>query len=135
MVPLHRNTSNVDRWHDALSIAPVRAFDCGRPVGFYLRGEGGNVVPRFMIDQKLGGTRQRQAGLHAASLNQPLGDCTDRRRGHQIAGRMIERLNRKRNRLLRAELPHTEIGNAGAHLDEAVKSSAFGPRARPSISV
>src|SRR5277367_1932270 len=55
----------------------------------------------------------------------------DRGRREDVAGRVIDRLDGKRLWPFDAKISHACLSNSGAHLDEAVKSPAAGPRAGP----
>ena len=87
------------------------------------------------LHQQLRRTRQRQARRTAASGVQALGQSPDRAGGHQIAGGVIQRLHRQRQRFIRLFPGHAGLGNPAAHLHQAVKATTITPWAAPAVGV
>src|SRR5262249_53423848 len=59
--------------------------------------------------------------------------AANRRGRGEVAGRVVERLDRQWHRLLAAAQAHPGIGNTGAHLHQAVEAATPRPWSRPAI--
>src|SRR5829696_2564261 len=55
--------------------------------------------------------------------------------GHQVPGRVVERLHRQGRRAVLSKTAHPLVGNAGAHLHEAVEPAPAAPWSRPAVGV
>jgi len=100
-----------------------------------LRGERRFTIVALMIEEKFRRACQRQARLGTRSLRQSPRESPDRRRRHQIARRVIDRLHRERRGLVGAQPLHSGIRDARAHLDEAVEAAPSRPGPRPPVRV
>ncbi len=88
-----------------------------------------------MAEQEFGGSCQRQPRTKTARVVQSGDQPTYRNRRKQIAGRVVERLNWKRDWGVRALPFLARSCNPGAELDKTVEAAPLPPRATVTIGV
>ena len=135
-VPPQRRTVHHDGWRQPPGVAPDGVLDGsmrGRarradPVAFDGRSDTG-------VDQQPGHGGQGRAPPAAPPIAAPPGQPGERAGGQQVAGGMVEGLNGQRRRSVARGCDHAGMGDARAHLHEAVESAPAGPRPGPPVGI
>ncbi len=101
----------------------------GRGGGRVLRGGGRGG------GEEGGGAGEGETRRRAPPGREALRQAVQHGGGHQHAGGVVEGLDRQRHRLVGAGAGHPGLGEAAAHLDQAVEAAPLPPRAGPAIGV